>query len=695
MNIQRLLVFFNCILSPLLLQAHQSAALYVRDTIQNTELEEVVVTGQYEPQSIKNSLYRVRTISNQQIRLRASTTVENILNTQLGMRFSNDLTLGESDIQLMGMSGQNVKVLIDGIPLIDRGATKQSLSQIDVNNIERIEVVEGPMSVTYGTDALAGVINIITKKGQAASNNLVIGARIQEESAGHEYAALRNEGTHNGNVSIDWQQNGWQVQVSGSRNNFGGWQGQSKGRVLDWNPKDQWLASGMLGYRNEHVNTWYRMDFLDEDIYMPGALNPLNLMAVDKDYLTSRFNHVLQTEWRINDRMSFSGSVSYQDYTRKTQTVRHNFQTGESGLTDGQGEQDTTLLNSFVFRGTLQYKLSDRVFLQPGIEMNSNSGSGQRLEGKPTIHDFAFFISSELKPTPWLNVRPGLRFIHNSVYDAPPVVPSINTKFRISKDFDIRAAYARGFRAPALRELYFTFFDANHAISGNQQLQAEHSNSFNAFLSWYGTQLGAWRVTSTLGGFYNQFNNLIDIGTAPDNPAANTYVNIEKFRTTGITLENTLYWKNLEASVGFSYIGRYNRLSTTERNVPGMVWSPEVNGNIMYYIPKWGAGINLFYKYNGSRPGYEAVPQSNGNVAVNRTSIAGYHNADISMNKNITHFLTLTAGVRNLFNVTRIESSSLVGDGRAHSSAVSSLPVGYGRSFFLGLNLQWSKNSKR
>src|SRR5690606_11921691 len=99
------------------------------DSLRTRALEEVVVTGQYEPQSIKNSVYRVRTITQEQIRLRASTSVENILNTQLGMRFSNDLTLGESDIQLMGMSGQNVKVLVDGIPLVDRGATKQSLSQ--------------------------------------------------------------------------------------------------------------------------------------------------------------------------------------------------------------------------------------------------------------------------------------------------------------------------------------------------------------------------------------------------------------------------------------------------------------------------------------------------------------------------------------------------------------------------------------
>jgi len=677
-------------LVPSILSAQGLSPAHTSDSLKMTTLEEVVVTGQYEPQSIKNSVYRVRTISSDQIRLRASTSVENILNTQLGMRFSNDLTLGESDIQLMGMSGQNVKVLVDGIPLVDRGATKQSLSQIDVNNIERIEVVEGPMSVTYGTDALAGVINIITKKG-LSTDNLLISARIQEESAGNEYRAFYDEGTHNGNLTANWQHRGWLVKASGSRNNFGGWQGRSNGRTLDWNPKEQWLASGTLGYRNKKLDTWYRLDYLEEDIYTPGPLNETNGRAVDKNYLSARYTHVLQTQWNISDRVSFTGAASYQDYERRTKTVRHDFRTGTSELATGAGEQDVAGFTSAVFRGTIQYKLSDRVFFQPGIEINSNQGSGQRIKGTPRISDYALFLSSEITPNGWISIRPGLRFIRNSVYDAPPVIPSLNTKFRLSESVDIRAAYARGFRSPALRELYFTFFDANHSISGNTNLKAEYSNSFNTYVSWYGTHLGAWRITSTAGGFYNDFNDQITIGFDPDNPSVNTYINIDKFRTAGTTLENTVYWKNLEASLGFSYIGRYNRLSETEVDVPAMAWSPEVNSNIMYYIPKWGTGVNLFYKFNGKRPSYEAVTQDDGTIVPHRATTASYHTMDISLNKNITRYLTLVGGVRNLFDVTRIESTSLVGDG-AHSSAASSLPIGYGRSFFLGLNMQWSKN---
>src|SRR3546814_5676039 len=112
----------------------------------------------------------------------------------------------------------------------------------------------------------------------------------------------------------------------------------------------------------------------------------------------------------------------------------------------------------------------------------------------------------------------------------------------------------------------------------------------------------------------------------------------------------------------------------------------------MYYIPKWGTGVNLFYKFNGQRPGYEAAAQPDGTVVPSGTHINAYHNADISVNKNITSYLTLVGGVRNLFDVTRIGSTSLVGDGSAHSSAVSSLPISSGRSFFLGPNIQWSKN---
>ena len=104
-------------------------------------LKEVVVTGEYQPQSLRNSVYRTRIINSERIRLRAATNIQQVLNTELGFRFSNDMTLGTSDVMLMGMSGRNVKILLDGVPMIDRTDTRESLNQIDINSIDRIEVI--------------------------------------------------------------------------------------------------------------------------------------------------------------------------------------------------------------------------------------------------------------------------------------------------------------------------------------------------------------------------------------------------------------------------------------------------------------------------------------------------------------------------------------------------------------------------
>ncbi|KAA6308377.1 hypothetical protein EZS27_039946, partial [termite gut metagenome] len=73
----------------------------------NHTLDEVVVTGQFVPQSLRNSLYKVRVINNRLIQQKASTDVQSLLSTELGVRISNDMTLGESNFELMGMSGNN------------------------------------------------------------------------------------------------------------------------------------------------------------------------------------------------------------------------------------------------------------------------------------------------------------------------------------------------------------------------------------------------------------------------------------------------------------------------------------------------------------------------------------------------------------------------------------------------------------
>jgi len=670
--------------------SNKPSHLSVRLQAANTQLNEVVVTGQYEAQSLKKSVYNVRVITSERIRLRAATNVTGVLNNELGFRFSNDLTLGTTDVQLMGMSGRSVKILLDGLPMVDRGDTRESLNQIDINSIERIEIVEGPMSVSYGSDALAGVINIITKK--PGSERLGVTARIQEETANKEYNLLTNQGLHIQNAGVIWQRNGWNASAGVTNNTFGGWQGQSTGRVKDWLPKDQLFGHGKVGYRTNNLNIYYRLDALKENLLSQGAENINTHQARDQKYITYRYVHQLQSDWKISDRLQLNGQASYTDYQRRTQTTILDLTTGQRTLSLGEGEQDLSKFASQTYRATASYKVSPAVSLQPGIDINLDAASGARISGSPTINDFAFFISSTLNPTSRISIRPGFRFIKNSVYDAPPVIPSLNTKFALTPTLDLRLAYARGFRSPALRELYFNFFDASHSIRGNPNLKAETSNSFTGSLAWQVSP----KVKSTLGLFYNDFNNLISYGIDPSDPRISMTINIDKFKTTGMTLENVFTWKAFQATVGFSYIGRYNNLLETpdtthyaEGHLPSFMWSPEVNTNLTYTFRRIDTKLSFFYKYSGKRPSYVATVTADNQVSATLTEIAAFHWADVTLTKTLSKTLTLTTGAKNLLNITRLANTS-PDTGGAHSSS-GPAPVSYGRSYFLGLTFQWYK----
>jgi outer membrane receptor for ferrienterochelin and colicins len=666
-----------------------TASLFAQqDTVKAKNLDEVIVTGQYKPQSIKNSVYQVRVINSERIRLSGATRVQQVLNNQLGFRFSNDNTLGITDVQLMGMNGRNVKILLDGVPLIDRGDTRESLNQVDVNTIDRIEIVDGPMSVSYGSDALAGVINIITKKN--SKNNFSVIAKAQEETAGDEYHPFNYKGVHTQNLSIGYNKNNWGLTIGGTHNDADGFGGDAYGRSKSWKPKEQWLGNAKAGYANDKFNVYYRIDGLNETIVNRGPIGQ-NFKARDQKYTTDRFMQQLQGDFKLSSKLQLASVISYTDYKRKTKTTIHDFQKDTDELSLLAGEQDEAKLNSFVFRNTFNYQVSQKISLQSGIDINSENASGERIAGNRTITDYALFVSSEIKPTSAISIRPGLRFMKNSVYDAPPVVPSLNTKFKLSKEFDLRLSYGYGFRAPALRELHFSFVDVNHNLVGNPNLEAEYSNSFNGSLSWSPSGLGSLKLNSTVGGFYNDFNNQINLVQNPGNANEYSYYNIEKSKTTGISLDNRFIYKNLEASLGFIYTAYsasiYEDPAYIKEDKRDFLWTPEVNSNIIYNISRIKTSLGFFYKFVGIKPAF-VTGTSNNQPAVILTKTASYHLADLTATTIINKYISTSVGVKNLFDVSNVANSA-VSSGMHSSNGARA--IGYGRSYFIGLNLQWNK----
>lgn len=662
--------------------AFQSSAQV--DTIQGTSLSEIVVTGQYKPQSVKNSVYQVRVVTREMIQKQAGSQLQDVLNNQLNIRFSQDPATGGSDISMLGLSGQNVKILLDGVPMVGRQGTSNeiNINQIELNSIERIEIIEGPMSVVYGADALAGVINIITHKPN--NKKLSVNAKIQEGSIGKEYGI--NQGIHNQFVGISGSLKKWYVSGGIGHNLFSGWKDTAIGRELIWHKKDQIVGNGMVGYRSHNINVYYRLDGLDEVI-----TNPANIAgaqpALDQEYITDRLMHQMHASYTFNNSLTANVIGSYTHFTRQVYSTLY-YPDGDVRVSTAPGTQSNSIFNGYTVRGTVVYKPSSIISIQPGIDANMEEGEGERIkEGDQRITDVAFFITSEITPIGKLNIRPGLRFVKNSIYDAPPVIPSINLKYSFNEEVDFRVAYAKGFRSPSLRELYFDFHDGSHDIKGNTNLKAEFSNSFTGSLSWNAIQKQNLHLNTTLSGFYNDVSNMIGYIQSAEDIRITTYGNIDKFKTRGISLTGSLTNHQLKASAGISYTGRYNQYKPEDASLASFKWSLEGNAMLGYTFSKIGMDINLIYKYTGKLPYYQMATE-NGTEKIILVQTEGYHWADITLNKKLFNLLSLNVGVRNLFDVTWI--NSIGGDKSTHSNASLS-SIAYGRSWFAGLVFNWDK----
>ncbi|MDO4790852.1 MAG: TonB-dependent receptor plug domain-containing protein, partial [Porphyromonas sp.] len=127
------------------------------------EIEEVVVTATRTPKKISNSPVMTQVITAKQIESRGLTDIKSLLSQEVpGLTF-NEVGFGTS-INMQGLNGKHILFLIDGERIAGETGNNIDYQRINLNNIERIEIVQGAGSAIYGTQAMGGVINIITKK---------------------------------------------------------------------------------------------------------------------------------------------------------------------------------------------------------------------------------------------------------------------------------------------------------------------------------------------------------------------------------------------------------------------------------------------------------------------------------------------------------------------------------------------------
>ena len=644
-------------------------------------LNQLVITAQYAPSSSEKAVHKVKIIDRKQIEAQGAVTLEDVLQQETNLRISQDQVLGSS-VSLQGISGQNVKVLVDGVPVIGRLNGNVDLSQINLNNIERIEIVEGPLSVNYGTNALAGTINLITKKEQ--QKKLEVGLNSYYETAG-QYNLDGRVGVMAGRHIAS---------ISGGRNYFDGWspadpllQFPQKRpadtlRYKSWKPKEQHFARGQYSYRLGKMTLrafggWFREEITNRG-YPRG---PYHETAFDDYYRTWRTDGGVAASGEIAPGKRLNVVVARNNFQRIKNTYFTDLTTLEQELTANASDQDTSRFGLWMSRGSFSTS-RDTASLnyELGYDISYESAYGVRIKGREQhLGDYALFASAEWQPWESLTLRPGLRAAYNTSYQAP-LIPSLNLRYRW-KPLTLRGSYANGFRAPTLKELYFDFVDVNHDIHGNTKLDAEYSDNYHLSLRWQ--HLKEQRLLSLeLGGYYNDIRNLITLGLTGSG-ADYSYINIGRYKTLGLQGEASCSIQHLQLSLGGAYVGRYNSVAD-EYAVNAFSYSPEVRSSALYEIQELKLQLAAFYKYNGALPGYGVTPEGE----VYETAVAAYHLLDVSITKAFwKNHIKWTLGGKNLLNVQNIQATAATGG--AHSASAGAMPVAWGRSFFTKVSFQW------
>jgi len=633
-------------------------------------MSEFVVTAQFKPEKADKSIYKINVINSRQIERKAATNLTDLLSTESNMRISQGGVLGTS-LSLQGLSGENVKFLVDGVPVVGRLNGNIDLNQLNLYNVDHVEIIEGPMSVIYGSNAIAGVVNIITKENKNSSFTAFANAYVE------------SVGVYNFNAGSSLRKKNNQFSLDLSRNFFTGYSTNDTARSKQWLPRLQYNADAYYLYSGTKTRLKLSVQYFDEMIQGKGDLiSPYFETAIDNYFHTVRQTSKVETSYTISPNRQISMVGAYSTYLRKLNVYYNDLTIPERKNAGG----DTTSVGSYLLRAWYNRNYPEqKINYQVGFDGNLERNGGERIVGgSQQIGDYAGFISMKYDPTKKITLQPGARFTYNTKYKAP-VVYSLNVKYGVSPNTSIRATYARGFRAPSLKELYLDFVDINHNLHGNPDLQAESSHNVNLNFTYNRETSNAYWNTE-LGLFYNYVDNMIWLFQVGNNITTYSYGNISKFISQGIQANTTIsFYPKLTLKAGISEVGRKFPDNTADLTDKKFHYSTDYNAMLTYNLEKYNASVTVDYKYTGR------FPQLTPDGTFANDYINGYSNLDISIMKNfMRNKFSITTGGKNLLDVKDVKSG-IVNSGAHSNGGDGTSRIAWGRTAFVKFTYNFKK----
>ncbi|KVV15933.1 TonB-dependent siderophore receptor [Flavobacterium sp. TAB 87] len=685
----------------------------VKDSIASDEqLAEVVITGHFEPQSIKKSVFNVRIISNADIQNLAAANLADVLNQYLNITVRPSSSTGRSSVSLFGLDSQYFKILVDNVPLVSEQGfgNNTDLSQINLSDIEQIEIVEGSMGVAYGANAISGVLNIITKKSSRYKWN--VSAAAQEETVGNEFSFF-DKGRHIQSLRVANSINdNWFVSLGVNRNDFQGYLGNKNGkeyletdftRGYNWLPKEQVNATALIAFHKNNFRAFYKLEFLDEtiDYYNNTVQSGYNTTlgsyryADDNRYLTNRYFHNLNATGKLFSKLNYNLSLSHQKQTRNVEDFTYYLYTKtEANVLEARDQSMEVLYTIGTFNDFFNSDIFD---LQLGYEFVNNKGFALVQEAnnvivpiRKKIDNYDFFASSEVNVTKKMAIRPGIRFSAQSQFDNQ-YASSLGLRYSFNSGIEYRISFGKSFRTPNFEELYSQQIFDGHFFTGNENLVPEKSTSYETSLKKTTYLNSGWQLSTMLNGSFMNVDDRIDMALIGFNEVTGNpmyqFINISKYQMWNASTVNQFQKGNFSFNLGASFIGVSRQIDNQIfASDDTFLYSFNLNSSLAYTVPKWATTFSAYYKYNGKTQQFVE-----GTSAYVISEIGASNWLDASIRKTFFNDRIETVmGSRNLFNVSNVLQSKT--DTAAAHATSSNVMLAYGRSFFIKLTYKLNFN---
>jgi outer membrane receptor for ferrienterochelin and colicins len=534
-------------------------------------------------------------------------SAKDVLSEQAGAGIVVEAGGGRGHVSINGVSNKGVLVLVDGRRYLGRnGIGDFNLEDLDMAGAERIEVVKGAGSALYGTDALGGVINIITKKAKQGMQN-----RFEVTGGSHSDFRLSD--------SYSRRQGKAGVELIGSVRTFGGFdlnpedpqtQGEPASDRIDVQLNgDYQISDSVVG----HLFTNYAKREVDENFF--AGATQLADDVYDQQLDTLRYTISPELDVTLSPSTTFNVVLTHGKYERDETRVYPDRVDELAPWLEWNTEGKATLRQSW--RAMDQ----DQLF-QVGVEFRSQKMDRANLiqpgtDSSEVDRDLEVaWFQQEFNFGPRFTLNGGMRYDDDSEYGSE-TSPKLSAVFAANDKTRLRASYGHGFRAPRFGEL---FIDLGFFFRGNPNLQPETSDSLTAGLTYVGE-----RVKASVDYFDTELDNAIvfDFSGFPFGPI--TYRNIPGISTRqGFNTELAVDLPN-----GFTPSIAYTRLDAEDSNGEGLAGFAEDTAfaKLLWQNPGRGLRANLRMEYRGeetaSSDGTFAPSYTLWNAQVSKTLQAG------------------------------------------------------------------------